>query len=310
VTDTPKQSDRFPAGRYAIKLPGPGLGEVAVGDVVEFLRGVVDLVAHGSAIQIAKPMGTPGRRGTAIEEASKIRLVGLKDGSLIAELAPAPAPPVPDSLGLDVQNLSQLSLDAVFDTVEGKEPRRELAAPLIEFARRMAARRPGQPVVFIDRRTASEVVAELDGLRLKRLETLEAGAATETRQVRGVSGRIFEANVDTDEARLRTLTGEAVKVQYEPALEGEIKRLLGDRASVRGDVTYDPATNRVRAIHATEMLAGDQLEFEGVDFWHEPSLSELADNVTAQPVTDPDDLHFEATDAEWDELYGVLRSAG
>ncbi len=301
--------NRTRAGRYAIKLPGPGLGEVAVGDVVEFLRGVVDLVANGSAAEIAKPIGSPGRRGTAIEEASKIRLLDLRDGSLVAELAPAAAFPMPDSMGLDVETLSELALIAVFETVEGREGRPEVASALVEFAQRMATRRPDQPLVFIDRRSSAETTTALDDTTLRRLESLGTRAASEPLRAQGVVGRLFEANVDKDEARLRTPTGETVKVEYEPELERDIKRLLGDRASLQGEVTYDAATQRVRSIHATEVLAGDQLGFEGVDFWQDPSLVELAESVGAGPVSDPDDLHFEASEAEWDEVYGVLRNS-
>ena len=59
-------------------------------------------------------------------------------------------------------------------------------------------------------------------------------------------------------------------------------------------------------IRAREINSGVQLEFKGVDFWHDPDLGELAASVGARPVDDPDDLHFHATDAEWDEVYRVL----
>lgn len=113
---------------YAIRLPGPGLGEVAVGDVVDFLRGVVDLVAYAATLELSKPVGLPGRRGSVVEDASKLRLVALTSGSLIAELAPAPPPASPGSMHLVADTLSAVSVKAVFEAAKGGETPSELAA--------------------------------------------------------------------------------------------------------------------------------------------------------------------------------------
>jgi hypothetical protein len=309
VPDMSPNEGSTPVAPYAIKLPGPGLGEVAVGDVVEFLRGVVDLVAYAAHLEIARPIGLPGRRGAAIEGASRLRLVGHTNGSLVAELAPAPPVPAQDPLGLDAETLSQASLDAVFEIAEGHGGHPELAAALIAFATRMSARRSGEPVVVVDRRAEIEVVRPIDAEVLGRLQAL-AGESTPTSPlVERVTGRLYEANVDSDEAHLRTPTGDTVKVEFDANLESEIKRLLGDRASFVGEVDYGPRMQRVREIRARGIDSGVQLDFEGVDFWRDPDLTELAVSVGAGPVENPSELQFDATDAEWDELYRVLRDA-
>lgn len=293
---------------FAIKLPGPGLGEVAVADIVDFLRGVVDLVAYAAARELVRPAGLPGRRGAAIEGASRVRLLGLSSGSVTAELAPAPNPVPQGSIDLDVETLSETSLRAVFATVEGQSRDPELANALIVFAERMSARRGGQAVTFIDRRGAHEVTTPIDHDALNRLRTIRDEAQTARASVNRVTGRLYEANVESDEAHVRTASGDTVKVEYDPAIEPEIKRLLGDRTSLIGEVELDPRTNRVREIRARTVDSGIQMEFEGVDFWQDPDLGELAKAVGAGPVSDPSHLHIEASDDEWDELYRVLRS--
>jgi hypothetical protein len=295
-------------GRYAIRLPGPGLGEVAVVDVVEFLRGIVDLVAIGATAELARPARTPGRRGAAIEAASRVRLLALESGSVVAELAPASAIPMADSMDLDTDTLSELSLRTLFDTAEGHGHRADLAAAIAQFGTRMSARRRGAPVEFIDRRGGLEQVVPIDEGAIDRLLVISTGASVAGRDRERVTGRLYEANVDKDEAHLRMPTGESVRVDYAPELEADIKRLLGDPAALSGEVEYDPRTNRVRQIRATTVDSGVQLEFEGVNFWKDRSLGELAESVGASPVTDPDDMHIAASDAEWDELYAVVQS--
>lgn len=298
-----------PDAQFAIKLPGPGLGEVAVGDVIEFLRGIVDLVAYGAAADLGRPIGSPGRRGASVEGASKVRLVSLRSGSLVAELQPAPPSPITGSIGLDVESLSERGLNAVFETVDGTRMHPELAPALRQFARRMAARRPGASVVFLDRRHGRERESPLDEATLERLDIPGVHVTRVGRDQ--VTGRIFEANVESDEAHIRMPTGESVKVTFDSDFEPEVKRLLGDRASLRGEVEYDASTRRVREIRVMEILAGDQIsmDFEGIDFWRDPSLSELAEQAGARPVADPDELHFaDASDGEWEQLYDALRS--
>ena len=193
-----------------------------------------------------------------------------------------------------------MSVKAVFDAVRGRETPPELAEALIEFATRMSARRSGAPVVFTDRTGKSPIDTALDETAIRRLNaSKELGQHSET--VERVTGRLFEANVEADEAHVRTPTGESVKVQFASGLEPEIKRLLGDRASLVGEVEYDPCTHRVREIRASSVDSGVQLEFEGVDFWRDPSLAELATAVGATAVGNPSDLHIDATDAEWDD---------
>jgi len=301
---TPARATRAP---YAIRLPGPGLGDVPVADVVDFLRGVVDLVAYAATAALARPVAQPGRRGTPVEDASKVRLVALKSGSLVAELAPAEAPPATGPLDLAADTLSARSLQVVFATARGEPSSPDLTSSLIEFATRMSGRRSGAALVFEDRTGPRPLRVALDEEAITRLSTAQGREARSQRD--RVSGRLFEANVETDEAHVRMPTGESVRVSFDDELEPEIKRLLGDRAPLVGDVEYDRRTSRIREIHARTIDSGEQLEFDGVDFWRDQTLQQLAADVDAHALSDPDRLHVDASDAEWDELYRVLAGA-
>ena len=74
---------------------------------------------------------------------------------------------------------------------------------------------------------------------------------------------------------------------------------------------FDPATNRAKAVRVREILAGDQLAFEGVDFWNPKTLAQLADEQGTGPITNPGVLALDnVSDAEWEAFYeaiGVVR---
>jgi len=87
-----------PRASFRIKVEGIGrLDEVPLREVADLLRDLVSLVARSSGEVIAKPI-VQGRHPGPVEQASRIRLVSLHSGSVVAELLPAPPAFLPDAL--------------------------------------------------------------------------------------------------------------------------------------------------------------------------------------------------------------------
>lgn len=94
--------------------------------------------------------------------------------------------------------------------------------------------------------------------------------------------------------------GEKVDVQYSPEHEADIRHLLGNRAELRGEITYDRRTQHAKAIRIREIVTGDQLglDFSRVDFWTDRPVSELIAEAGAEPVENPADLEIQGVSEE------------
>lgn len=126
---------------------------------------------------------------------------------------------------------------------------------------------------------------------------------------RDVTGRLFEANLETRSAQVRTPLGERVDVQFDPEHEPAIRELLGVRARFTGDVTFDRRAKRAKTVHVRHILTGVQLglDFGGVDFWVDRPVLDLVREAGAGPVAEPADLELmSVSDADWAALSEAL----
>ncbi len=288
---------------------GERLQDLPVREVVAFLDEIVGLVAHGAGEVLRRPIRSPGRYEGPIEDASHIRLASLSSGSIVAEFLPAPVTDSSGGIGLDAENLSEQAFGLLMDVAAGSnEQHPALADALVEFVGRFAGRHEGSRLLIEDRRPKRQ--------RRVVLEAPPIGGAEEGPALAGdsnlaaeVTGRFFEANLEARSANVRTPSGDKVAVTFGPEHDSDIQRLFGDRAALRGDVRYDPRTNRIRSVRIREIMAGDQLslEFSGTDFWSDRAATELAVDVGAQAVADPSDLELSGvSEEEWSALYEAL----
>jgi hypothetical protein len=181
----------------------------------------------------------------------------------------------------------------------------------VEFTERHIAKYEGAVLRLEDRRNDHRREVVVDAARRAEIRKKIEVVAVPSMSTKEVTGRLFEANLETNSAQVRTPTGEKVDVQYSPEYEGEIRRLLGNRAALRGEITYDPRTHRAKAVRVREILTGDQLglDFGGMDFWTDRPVSELIAEAGAKPVENPADLELSGvSDDEWAALYEALGS--
>jgi hypothetical protein len=299
---------------YRVTLEGDErLEDLPLREVAAFLDGIVTLVARGSADILSRPIRAAGRYEGPVEDASRIRLARLASGSVVAELLPAPAKSLPDAINLDAETLSEQAFGLVIDVASGSAAEHpDLARALTEFYDRFAGRRPGAALRLEESRPDREREVVVDAASRDVLRKAADTATVAAMSTRDVTGRLFEANLEAHSAQVRTPTGEKVDVQFGPEHEPDIRRLLGNRAALRGDITYDPKTSRAKAVRIREILTGDQLglDFAGVDFWTDRAVSELIAEAGVKAVEDPADLELPGvSDEEWEALYEALRVA-
>ena len=277
-------------------------------EIAEFLDGLVTLVARASAGVLHKPQPAGGGRYEGpIEDASHIRLASLTSGSVVAEILPAPASPLQGAINLDAETLSEQAIGRVIDVAAGQvdgDP--ELARAFSAFVDRVVGRRPGASLRLEDRRPGHPRNVVVDA---RFGETARTALSATTRSEGDVTGRLFEANLEARSAQVRTPSGERVDIQFEPDLDQDIRRSLGNRSALKGEIVYDPHTKRAKAMHVREIVVGDQLalDFEGVDFWTDRPVSDMIAEAGARPVENARDLQLEGvSEAEWEALYEAL----
>jgi hypothetical protein len=293
---------------FRIVLDGAGrLEDLPLADIAELLRGLVVLVARGAAEELNRPIRGVGRWEAAIEEAAALRLVRLRNGSLVADVVRPPgSPPAPSTLGLVTETLTDRAFDRLVDVAEGKgADHPTIAAAFADLLDRFATL-PTATIRVQDLRPGHRRKATVAVSDRKRLRALAAPTALSSMD-RDVTGRLYEADLEAFTARVRTPAGERVDIGFGPDLEPDVKRLLGDRASLRGELVFDGSTNKAKALQIREILAGDQLEFGAGDFWSPKSLAELSAEQGTGPIADPGVLAMdEVSDVEWEAFYEAL----
>ncbi len=299
---------------YRITLEGgERLEDLPVREVAAFLDELVGLVARGAGEILRRPIRSTGRYEGPIEDASRIRLASLTSGSIVAEFLPAVAPDAVGGIGLDAENLSDQAFGLLIDVAAGSDEQHpELASALTSFIDRFAGRREGSSLRIEDRRPGRERQVVLEASPLVAVGQGDATPPADPSATTEVSGRFFEANLEARSAQVRTPSGDKVAVTFGPEHDEDIQRLFGDRAALRGEVRYDPMTNRMKAVRIREIMTGDQLDLElgGTDFWTDRPASELVAEAGAQAVTDPAELELSGiSDEEWTALHEALSVA-
>ena len=300
MTESERQAWRF-------VLEGPaGLDDISLRDVSAFLDGIVRLIALGAADSLGRPMAGRGRYQATIEQAADVRLIALRSGSLAAEVAEPPASPVLGTFG-HVETITARAVAAVMDSVDHPSEHAPIAAFLAVLFDRYAAPYQSGAIAIVERKTQAPRVVRVTGA--KRIELAPTASVTGEADTRTLQGRVYEANVDSHTAEMRTTAGDRVRIEFEQELDGEIKLALGGRVRV----TTEPVASRHGRVRAREITPAPDNDFalEGVTFWTDPDLDALLAKAGASPISDPDALKVHGVlDDEWDALYQTLANGG
>jgi hypothetical protein len=266
--------------KYEVRLVGKQarLGDVAMVDVARLMFDVQTLIARAAGVAIGRPPKPTGRWEGTIEEATKLRLVKIKRGSVILEVQGPRAVPDEGEFDLSVESLADLGWSTAVGTLNNAavtdDP--DLLRRLLSLANDLSI---GGRYDAIEFRTDGTPVARLDQERRERLRSVVERRHEVVLPPPDVSGVLFEADFERNTAKVRTQEGNVVELIFEPEQSGTIKEALRERSQFQGDVTFDPVTNSVKSIRLRRITRFEQLLLGtegGQSFWSALSFAELS----------------------------------
>lgn len=266
------------------------LGEVPAADVGRLLIGAERMVAKASGHVLRRQVRATGRWGSVIEQSVRFRLVRLEENSVVGVLQLPDPPALPDGLDLDAESLGELALGYALRTAaEQEQDFPDVAGAIADWAEDC-----GVGVRYTALRLEPVNGAPIERIRVdtavvERLRLLAARLEPDTREDT-VTGIVYEADFERNRAHVRTATGDNVVVDFGPELRDDIQRALRSRASLVGEVDYEPITSRVKAIHLREVRSPEQLTLRigPEEFRHNATVEELRAIQHVGPLTSLD----------------------
>lgn len=263
------------------------LGEVPAADVGRLLIGAERMVAKASGHVLRRQVRPTGRWGSVIEQSVRFRLVSLGENSVVGILQLPDPPALPDGLELDAESLGELALGHALRTAaELEQDFPDVAGAIVDWAEDcgVGTRYTGLRLEAVNGAPMESIL--VDTGVVERLRVLSARLEPDTRDDT-VTGILYEADFERDRAHIRTATGDNVVVDYPPELRDDIYLALRHRASLLGEVDYDPVTAQVKAIHLREIREPEQLTLRigPEEFRHNSTVEELQVRQHVGPIT-------------------------
>lgn len=284
------------------------LGRVAASDFARLLLGTQSAIQRAAGHVIGRALPETGRPGKTIEDTTRLRLVAIERGSVVAVLVAPERAPDPDSLELADRSLGELAIEKALCTAAGDEADLpDVADAFVRMAEEVGIGRRYEAVVFEHAHEAHDRAVRIDAASVQRLAAAARRPATAKDD--SVVGVLVEADFESFSARLRGPDGSKTQVQFPPDMAGEIQQALRERARLRGEVHYDPKTSEARAVELRQIVRGDQLALglDPGDFWTTRSVGEIAAEHGIATITDVDTIRDrEATEDEVDRMLAAL----
>lgn len=285
------------------------LEDVPAQDIARLIEGAIRSIARAAELVSGRTPGLAGRRGAAVEEATRFRLVEIRAGS-VAVVLRAPERATTSGLELEDERLTELAINQTLDALEGDlidiDP--SLASALANLGDELGVGVRYETVRF-DVGTRSGVVrtCRLDQAvhtRLRQIVQKPLPAASSA-----VYGTLVEADFENFTARLRTPTNRRVKIAFTNENADVIQNVLRQKAEFDGVVTYDPNTKEASSVEMHSVVRTDQvhLELDESGFWGNYTVAELATEQGVVVSEHVSDLH--ATDIghdDFDSFFEVL----
>lgn len=293
-----------------VRLTGPEaeLGKITASDVARLLQGVERAVGRAAAGIAGRRPGLTGRRGKAVEEATRLVFDGIESGSVTALLELPDYADEDEELGLDDLSLGDAALFETMDVLESNRHNRDVADALASLAEELdIGGRFGSISIDVGKGAQATRSAILDSAKRDALRALADTDESLRRDI--LYGVLFEANFERRTAQLRIPTGQSVTVSFSDELADEVKEALRERTHLEGIVAYDVATSEATSVELRTVRRAEQQELglSGGDFWQERSLTELAAEQGVELLTDPDQLRDdEASQDEVDAFFEAL----
>jgi len=286
-------------------------GRIAATDVAQLLLGMQSVLRRAAHVVLGRPRpAMPDRYGTAIEDATRLRLIRVEASSFASVLV------LPDivieaaDLGIDapMRDLGYRAFDRLLDALELSEPSLDpvLARAIGQLAEdvnvggrvslirlEMLADEAPQRVAVIDRSTR---------------RAMQLAASQYERRLDMMYGRLVEVDFENHKARLRQPSGEVATVAFDENLADDIQAILREPSVFAVDMVDHRLTGLDVRIELQHVVGpGEQLVLPGPRFHDHRTVAELALEQGVHAPQGLDNLRANGIDA--DELAAFVAAA-
>jgi len=285
------------------------LGIVPATDVAKLFTSVESAIARASGHVLGTRVKGTGRRRQVIAAASRLRLRGYREGSLV-HILEIPDPPIDEaSLLLGGASLGELGVDFALDVLtERRKNIPDVAEAWLSLADNLAVGQRYDAIRLERPNGTNRLSTRIDAGVRERLRKSVAEYKAAAIGPNALRGTLYEADFERDTAHLRTPTGDVVSVSFGDELSDEIYGVLRSSTELRGVVTYDPESSRALTITVAEVSPGEQLNlgFDESAFWRTHTASELAEQQGVRAIGDLSSLYIQTTDEETEAFLEAL----
>jgi len=209
------------------------------------LLGVERAVARAAGHVIGRQVKPTGRRGRAIEETTRFRLLAIERGSIVGVLELPEEAADADTLNVDVPSLGQLPLGSALATAAGEETEQvDVAEAFVRLVDDVGVGSRFQSLTLEEEGPAGHKMVTLD--RPARDRLFEIVSAAPSARDDSLIGVLVEADFESNTARLRTTGGQRIAIRFEAELADSIQEGLRRQAEFLGEVSYDAKTMEAR----------------------------------------------------------------
>lgn len=223
------------------------LGRVAAGDVARMLLGIERAVARAAGHVIGRQVKSTGRRGRAIEETTRFRLLSIERGSVVGVLE------LPEqAANADVPSLGQLALESALATAAGEETEQvDVAEAFVRLVDDVGVGSRFQSLTLEEEGPAGRKMVTLD--RPARDRLFEIVSAAPSARDDSLVGVLVEA---ASRAILRVYeppAASASRSALRPSSPTGFRKACGGSRS-SGEVSYDPKTLEARSVNLRSIV--------------------------------------------------------
>lgn len=253
------------------------LGQIPSMHVAHLLEGVEIAIQRAAAVVVGRQPGV-GRRGRVVEEATRLRFVNIRQGSVIPVLALPEIDTSPGALTLDDRSLGEIALEVSLAVLDEIDAVPEVAAAWADLGERLQLGTRYDALEFRSRQR-QPFGHRLDGARCRRMR--EAAKVHSGDAI--LSGILVEADFDKMTAQLRIPNRRKVRIKFSEEHADAIHDALRHESDVQGEVSY--IRDEAQKVDLVSINRSFQPSIFGNEFWTERSVAELAAEQAVQIVS-------------------------
>lgn len=291
-------------------------GRILLDDLLLFVDNLHSAISRVIEVLERGISGLPGRPPKTRQILAALEIVALKRGSfeMALDLRRDEGELLP---GFDLGQKAIEKLMLGLEVMENEAPLPEGFDEGVLMSLRDAGRVIDHGVEIVHLTSTSEIGTR----RVKFVQSTRDQIVTRIRRLQHAwteaEGRLLMADFKEDSlrCRLHPSTGSAIPCSFNEDMTERVMSYLRRFVQVRGDATYDPATNVIRSLVIRDIEPIERLSEIGVSFmppsafWETKSLDELAMEQGVYPVEDWDRLSGQWPEgADFDSFLEAIRS--